>query len=366
LLQSKEEALNYPKGDILLGYCPNCGFISNLAYDPNLPEYSQRYEETQGFSATFNRFQRELVHELVKRHRLFNKHILEIGCGKGEFLSLICEIGTNHGIGFDPAYVEKRNSNRSLNRVHFIKDFYSEKYAHLKSDFLICKMTLEHIPHPFGFVNTIRKSVADDLQPIVFFQVPDVERIIKECAFEDIYYEHCSYFSANSISYLFQKSGFEIIDINTAYHNQYLMLEAKPAVAISFYSSQPNTEIDELKHWVQNFKKKYEQKLADWRNEIKQTTKIGKMIVLWGSGSKAVSFLTSLEIVDEIEYVVDINPYKQGYYMAGSGQKIIGPESLAKYKPDKIIIMNPIYYDEILSELNRQNLKTELIPVNKL
>ena len=30
LLQSKEEALNYPRGDILLGYCTNCGFIFNI------------------------------------------------------------------------------------------------------------------------------------------------------------------------------------------------------------------------------------------------------------------------------------------------------------------------------------------------
>ena len=33
--------------------------------------------------------------------------LLEIGCGKGEFLHLLCEGGRNRGIGIDPAYVER-------------------------------------------------------------------------------------------------------------------------------------------------------------------------------------------------------------------------------------------------------------------
>jgi hypothetical protein len=364
LLRTKEEALGCSKGKISLGFCVHCGFIYNLAYDQDLTEYSQRYEETQGCSGTFNNFQKQLGHNLVERYQLFNKHILEIGCGKGEFLSLICEIGNNHGTGFDPAYVEERNPSKSSNKVKFIKDFYSEKYAGIKADFLICKMTLEHIPNPFQFVCMIRKSIADQLQTFIFFQVPDATRIIKECAFEDIYYEHCSYFDMNSITYLFKKSGFQVIDVLTAYKDQYLVLEAKPAVENSLFTSLSKNKTDEIEYWIENFQERYEQKLTAWRNEIEETKKNGKTIVLWGSGSKAVSFLNSLRIADEIEYVVDINPYKHGCFMAGTGQKIIGPEFLAKYKPDKIIIMNPVYYDEISTELSRQNLNSKLIPVN--
>ena len=44
LLSTREEALNYPKGDIALGFCPTCGFISNVAFDPSLQEYSREEE----------------------------------------------------------------------------------------------------------------------------------------------------------------------------------------------------------------------------------------------------------------------------------------------------------------------------------
>ena len=142
LLPSREAARKYPKGNISLGFCRNCGFISNIAYDPKLTEYSGRYEETQGFSKTFNTFHQELAKLLIERHQLIGKKIIEIGCGKGEFLTLLCEIGNNHGVGFDPAYDSDRNKRKNANRITFIKDFYSEKFSIYRGDFVVCKMTL--------------------------------------------------------------------------------------------------------------------------------------------------------------------------------------------------------------------------------
>ena len=210
MLSSYQEALDYPRGDVSLGFCPTCSFISNVKFQPKLTEYSGRYEETQGFSETFNKFHYDLGNNLITRYGLHNQKIIEIGCGKGEFLSLLCEIGGNQGFGFDPAYVEERQQLTTSGQVTFIKDFYSEKYSQYQGDFIVCKMTLEHIHNPLDFVNIIRRSIGNKLDTIIFFQVPDATRIIKDCSFEDIYYEHCSYFTPSSISYLFQKSGFEI------------------------------------------------------------------------------------------------------------------------------------------------------------
>ncbi|HEX9438451.1 MAG TPA: SAM-dependent methyltransferase, partial [Roseiflexaceae bacterium] len=97
LMPTRENALGYPKGDIRLGFCDTCGFISNVAFDPGLNEYSSRYEETQGFSATFNAFARNLAAGLIERYDLHGKDLIEIGCGKGEFLTLLCEMGDNRG-----------------------------------------------------------------------------------------------------------------------------------------------------------------------------------------------------------------------------------------------------------------------------
>ena len=91
----------------MLAVCANCGFIFNSAWDPQSTIYSDQYEETQGFSPTFNTFNRAIAEELVNSYDIRGKTVLEIGCGKGEFLSLICKLGGNRGIGYDPSGVKQ-------------------------------------------------------------------------------------------------------------------------------------------------------------------------------------------------------------------------------------------------------------------
>ncbi|MCC6397832.1 MAG: SAM-dependent methyltransferase, partial [Bacteroidetes bacterium] len=80
LLPTREEALAFPKGDIALGFCELCGFISNVAFDPKEQEYSARYEATQAYSPTFTTFHRNLAQRLIDRYDLRNKTLIEIGC----------------------------------------------------------------------------------------------------------------------------------------------------------------------------------------------------------------------------------------------------------------------------------------------
>ena len=77
-----------------------------------------------------------------------------------------------------------------------------------------------------------------------------------------------------------------------------------------------------------------------------------------------MSYLTNLTnrgMTDEIEYAVDINPFKWGKFMAGTGQQIVSPEFLVDYRPDLVVAMNPIYLDEIRLQLEELGLHPELI-----
>jgi hypothetical protein len=61
--------------------------------------------------------------------------------------------------------------------------------------------------------------------------------------------------------------------------------------------------------------------------------------------------------------VVDINPFREGKYMAGTGQEIVSPAFLKRYKPDLAIAMNPIYQKEIKADLEKMGLSTEVVSV---
>jgi len=371
LLPTRQEARAYPRGDIVLGFCGECGFITNTTFEPEKTEYSGRCEETQGFSPTFSAFHRELARNLVEQYDLRGKKILEIGCGKGEFLLLLCEEGANHGIGYDPAYVPDRATGSAADRVKFVTDFYSEKYASEQADFVCCKMTLEHIHPTAEFVGMVRRAIGDSPQTTVFFQVPDTVRILRDCAFEDVYYEHCSYFSPCSLGRVFRDSGFALIGMETAYDGQYLTIAARPDTSAGARDGSPDAdqaeawkrEVRELTELVEAYAAKYAERVAWWRDKLTATTKAGQKAVIWGSGSKGVAFLSSLGMEDAVSYAVDINPHRHGSFMPGCGVEIVSPEFLREYRPDLVIIMNAIYRQEIGNDLQNLGLDPEIVAV---
>ncbi len=362
LLPTQEEAITYPTGTVRLGFCATCGFIYNTAFDAALQhEYAARYEETQGYSPTFNAFATRLARRLIDRYDLHGKQIIEVGCGKGEFLTLLCQMGDNRGIGIDPSYVSDRSLSAPDERVRFLTECYSEQHAHYACDFLCCKMTLEHIDQTAAFVGTVAAATRNHPDTIIFFQVPNARYVFEEVAFWDIYYEHCSYFSAGSLARLFRSQGFDVLDLLTDYDDQYLMIEARPAAGRNKTFPQLEDDLAVMIELVRNFPAAFQQKASYWKEVVQRIRQQDQRAVLWGSGSKGVAFLTTLHISDDIVYTVDINPHKQGTYMAGTGQQIVGPEFLQEYRPDVVIIMNPVYTEEIQRSLEQMGLSPQLM-----
>ena len=360
LIDSRQEALAFPCGTLRLAFCPRCGFVWNTAFAPELTEYSAKYEETQGFSPTFNRFHRQLALDLIERYDLRGKRIIEVGCGKGEFLALLCELGDNTGVGFDPVYVEGRLRSPAAGRMTFIKDLYSEKYAGYAADFLCCKMTLEHIAEPAAFVKMLRRTLGNARETILFFQVPDAGRVIGEGAMEDFYYEHCSYFSRASLGRLFQAGGFEVLAVDSVYDGQYLILEARPGAGDGEQRGFAE-ELAEIEAAVRRFRTRCEENRRFWRSRLEGWAAEGKKVAVWGSGSKAVGFLTAVQVPDAVDCVVDINPHKAGSFAAGTGHPIVLPETLSEVRPEVVVIMNAIYREEIATDLHRLGLDPLLL-----
>jgi SAM-dependent methyltransferase len=360
LLNDQKEALYFPKRNIALGFCQSCGFIQNVIFDPAMLRYSSAYEEQQSFSPRFNIFAEELAQDLIQRYGLRGKQIVEIGCGKGDFLVLICRLGQNRGVGVDPSYIPERVEAEG---VSFIRDFYDEQHAGLKGDMVCCRHTLEHIPDTHEFMKTVRRSVGDREDCLVFFEVPDVGRVLREIAFWDIYYEHCSYFTLGSLARLFRKTDFDVIRLAKEFDDQYLLIDARPGNGAASAKLKEEDDLDELRRDVEYFAANYRGRLQEWRRRIDEVIEKRQRAAIWGSGSKCVSFLSTLGITDEIDMIVDINPHRHGRYLAGSGKKISSPEALREYKPDVVIAMNPIYCDEIRNDLDRMGLNPQLTAV---
>ncbi|RMH70692.1 MAG: methyltransferase domain-containing protein [Cyanobacteria bacterium J007] len=362
MMPNEAEALNFPCGDVLLAFCDRCGFITNLKFDSKWSAYAPNYEDQQSFSPTFNKFAIQLADRLIEKYDLHNKNILEIGCSKGDFLILLCERGNNRGVGIDPSVVPGRVQSEAADRITFIQDYYQEKHAEYVGDFICCRHTLEHIQPTSEFIKIVRRSIGDRTDIPVFFEIPDTVRVLKELAFEDIYYEHCSYFTPGSLARLFRNSGFEVTDLYRDYGDQYLMIEALPIGESNSEKVHPFEEsLEELTQQVQYFASHIQEKLDIWRDRLSQLQAENKKVVVWGSGSKCVAFLTTLDTLDKIQYVVDINPHRHGKFIPGVGKSIVSPEFLKDYQPDAIVVMNAIYCNEIQEMLDRMGVRAELM-----
>lgn len=338
-LASRAEALAYPRGRLVLGRCPACGYVCNMAFDPTLVEYSARYEETQGYSATFREFHRTLAADLVARHRLRGRRVLEIGCGKGEFLALLAEAGAAHCQGFDPGY----DPGRAPAGVEVIRAFYGAGQDHVEADFVCCKMTLEHIHRPRALLAAVARDLAGRPDAGLFFMVPDASRILAAGAFEDVYYEHCAYYTPASLAGLFRRNGFVVTATESLYGGQYLAIHGRPG-----HDDAATEAPDGL---AAGFSGRYREKLAYWRDRVAAMLAGGERIALWGGGSKAVAFLGALPELGQSARVVDINPHRQGIHLPGSGHRVAAPVVLREYRPDRVIIMNALYRPEIEADL---------------
>ena len=361
LWSSREDARRAPRGDIRLGFCKDCGHIFNLAFDPLAMKYDQDYESSLHFSPTFQEYARSLAERLITHYDLRHKQVVEIGCGKGEFLHLLCELGENRGFGFDPGYVPGRVSAIKNSQITFIQDFYSDCYD-CKADLICCRHVLEHLQKPGDFLADLRHAI-DGSDPAIFFEVPNVLFSLKHGGIWDLIYEHCSYFSGASLKRLFSLRGFDVLKCRKAFGGQVLCIEATPGTTQTKPERALSHDVQKMAQDVVLFALRYPKQIEHWRNQLAAMESAGKRVVIWGGGSKGVTFLNVLKIQSQIAYVVDINPYKQGKYVAGSGHEIMSPEEVVEYRPDIVIVMNPIYLDEIARYVKKMNFSAELMSV---
>jgi SAM-dependent methyltransferase len=228
LWDTREQALSAPKGDLRLGFCRSCGHVYNLAFDPSLMEYTQAYENSLHFSPRFQAYAEALASRLIEQYGIREKEVIDIGCGKGDFLALLCNKGDNRGYGFDPSFVPEIMEKASAERLTIIQDFYSPRYAEYQADLVTCRHVLEHIQAPREFVKNVRASVGDRHSTLVFFEVPNVMYTLRDMGIWDLIYEHCSYFSAPSLAVLFSSCGFKVREQSELYDGQFLGIDLVP------------------------------------------------------------------------------------------------------------------------------------------
>jgi SAM-dependent methyltransferase len=292
------------------------------------------------------------VDRLIDTHRLRDKAIVDIGCGRGDLLALFVERGKNRGHGFDPSFSASEDA--ALPRDVTIRRalFAREHAAELDPALVCCRHVLEHVADPIAFLSEIRQAIAPAASPVLYIEVPSGEQLLRDRAVWDYIYEHYSYFSAQSLQLALSAAGFDVLRLQEDFGGQFLCAEARPSGTVPVGADRRTGDcgLPDIAEAAAAF----QGKLARWRAWAGEVSGNDRRATVWGAGSKGVMFLNllGLSAPQPIDFAIDQNPNKTNRYLAVSGQVVRPPAHLADAQVDEIVVMNPIYRDEIQGRLS--------------
>jgi SAM-dependent methyltransferase len=356
-----EEARQFARGDLLLAFCRTCGFVFNAAFDPNSLRYSAAYDNTRSYSPYFKRYLTGLAESLLTKYCLNDKVVIEVGCGKGEFLRLLCKDGRNQGIGFDPSYVGPDTAEQRA--VRFIRAFYDSQQTQFAPDFVCCRHVIEHVQSPLHMLRAVRQAIGNRMNSYVFFETPALPWILDTVTFWDFFYEHCSYFTAESVTWAFEQAGFQVLEAPSAFDAQYICVEAKPALANRTAGTAIPRSVPDLWSKIQSFLARLKERMEACEEKIDFFNKAGGCAI-WGAAAKGTTLVNTIDPENRrIRFLIDINPAKQGKFVPGTGHQIVSPEYLKEQNGGiaGIVNMNPNYLEENRSILSQMSLEIPIV-----
>ena len=230
-----------------------------------------------------------------------------------------------------------------------------------KADMLIAFNVLPHVPNLNDFILGMKNIITENGIIIIQFSAYLLD-VIKKCEFDMVYHEHFSYFSLFTLKKIFEHFDLEIfnvkeISVHGGSLRLFLKLSKNKEISINEnvgkllkkendYGLQEISTYLKFQKNVENSKKKIQEFFIKAKEEKKQ-------IVCYGAAAKGNTVLNYCKISkNDINYVVDISPHKQGKFMPGTHIPIFAPEKIKETKPDYIVILAWNLKDEIIQQIN--------------
>ena len=155
-------------------------------------------------------------------------------------------------------------------------------------------------------------------------------------------------------------SGFDVLAMGEAFGGQYLYVEMRPGKGKALVAVPDAHRPAAVSRCAGDFARLYREKAAAWRERLHELRQANRKVIVWGGGSKGVTFLNVVGADSGIEYVVDLNPHKHGKYVGGTGQRVVAPEFLRELRPTDVLVMNPLYEKEIADSVRALGLDSRL------
>lgn len=309
--------------------CVDCGHVFNSRFDYQAVPYSDKPNLMYNRGSAWKNFLGR-VRERVIRRLPENPVVVEIGYGDGDFLFALAKAAPRgRYLGFDP-HGSHRESGPEIELRRCLFDPWTH-LSELKPDLIISRHVLEHLTNPLGFVQSMSfASTSAGLRPLLYLEVPCIDRALASGRVADFYYEHNSHFTTSSFLRMIERSYGHLDTLEHGYGGE---------VVYAFIRAERRLEHVERAKRATGFRTAVERRRRAIRRQVSAIYASGKKTAIWGGTGKSAAFIHAYSLdAARFPLVVDSDPLKVGSYVPGTGQEIRAHGTL-RDSPVEIIVI---------------------------
>ncbi|MEE4355511.1 MAG: methyltransferase domain-containing protein [Desulfococcaceae bacterium] len=332
--------------------CVECGHVFNAAFEYTRVPYSRKPHRMFNKGINWSENIQTMGRKILRR---FSNppHAVEIGHGDGSFLmGLAKEMPGGKYTGFDPYGINFTE----IENVQFRTSLFEAKIhlPEIRPDLIISRHVLEHLIDPLEFIQGLSFAAACiGIQPILYIEVPCIDRAVSAWRTVDFYYEHNSQFTSASFQKMLRRCGVETEEIGHIYDGEVIYGFARLGVC--------QKHIRNAKCSI-SFRNQVREAELRIQKQVDELYHCGKTICIWGGTGKSAAFINRYKLdAKRFPLVVDSDQDKAGTYVPGTGQLIRFRDYLIEH-PVQILIIPPQWRaKDILREMEQIGIRAEQI-----
>lgn len=341
-----------------LVFCNNCSLVQINETVPPEILFCRNYPYFSSVSKSLLEHFRGSALSLIEQRKLGPESlVVEAASNDGYMLKNFVERNIPV-LGIDPASGPAKAAQDS--GVPTLCDFFTAALATRlsregrRADVFLANNVLAHVADLNGFVEGVSLLLRTD--GVAVMEFPYLIDLIHQCEFDTIYHQHLCYFSCTALSRLFRRHGLYLNDVErTKIHGGSLRIfvEKRRRPSDRLVALLREEEISGIHQaaYYEGFAAQVSRVRNSLRTLLGNLKRDGKRIAGYAAAAKATTLLSYCEIDKEtLEYIVDLNGFKQGKFMPGQHIPIHSPQKLKEDRPDYVLILAWNFAKEIMQQ----------------
>ena len=358
---AKDELDKEVKYPLRLLYCETC-FALQVSDHINPSTLFGNYFYSSSNIATLKKHFGHYAAEIATRFLSPDRRvILEIGCNDGVMLSQLAEYKNLVLIGVDPA----KNIVESIKdeRLFIINDYFTERVSALiverygGVDVVVANNVYAHISD----INSSTKAIVNVLgsEGVFVFENHYLPSMLNGLQYDMIYHEHLYYYSIVGVERHLNRHGLVLFDaepIDTHGGSMRFYACKKDSVRSDSITSRLGKlrkhEVDmkiTSTETFRNFAERVSCSRKDLLATLDNIKRAGGRIAGYGASGRSSTIIQYCGLGHQhLDFVIDDNPLKWGFYTPGAHFKIVSRDVLTGVgRPDYILLFAWAFLDEI-------------------